>query len=131
MGSFERTNKPYFTTVKLITTLFFYNCQNYAVCSLVKHAESVCTNDFVWIARFSTDQLDYSKKLKMFRISAWEHMITCLFSSAVAHESVHISQKALQGKTVPLHCTAKISLSHNSSGQFQTTQNDKGINFPG
>lgn len=39
MGSFEKTNKPYFTTVKLITTLFFfYNCQSYAVCSLVKQS---------------------------------------------------------------------------------------------
>lgn len=58
-------------------------------------------------------------------------MTTYLFSSAVAYESVHISQEALQGENVPVHCTEKISLSHNSSGQFQTTQNDKGINFPG
>lgn len=55
-------------------------------------------------------------------------MTTWLFSAAVAYESVHISQK---GENVPLHRTEKISLSHNSSGQFQTTQNDKGINFPG
>lgn len=33
------------------------------------------------------------------------------------------------GESVPLDCTEKISLSDNSSGQFQTTQNDKGINF--
>lgn len=39
------------------------------------------------------------------------------------------SHKKLYKETVPLHCTEKISLSHNSSGQFQTTQNDKGINF--
>lgn len=72
-----------------------------------------------------------SLELNMFRMFGWKHMTTYLFSSAVAYESVHILQKALQGENVPLRCTEKISLSHNSYGQFQTTQNDKGINFPG
>lgn len=47
MGTFEKNNKPYFTTVELITTLFFYNCQSHGVRTLVKHAESICTNDCV------------------------------------------------------------------------------------
>lgn len=39
-------------------------------------------------------------------------------------------KKGSAGRTVPLQQAEKISLSDNSGGQFQTTQNDKGINFP-
>lgn len=62
-------------------------------------------------------------------------MSTYIHNSVVAYESDHILQggkkKRSAGRTVPLQRAQKISLSDNSSGQFQTTQNDKGINFPG
>lgn len=64
------------------------------------------------------------------------HTSTSIRNRVVAYESDHILQeerekkKGSAGRTVPLQRAEKISLSDNSGGQFQTTQNDKGINFP-
>lgn len=62
-------------------------------------------------------------------------MTTYLHNNVIAYESDQILQeggkKSSAGRTVPLQRAQKISQSDNSSRQFQTTQNDKGINFPG